>query len=217
MKTYKENSFYVGMSGNTYNPSDYSKIIKTSENTIKINSGKVAIYLPINTEVEFGDDEVTEVGAGSSFGIEVISGPFFCPTYIIPSVENLEITESTSVYVKIRFSAESGPGSYVDFGFEDGSPLPYEGDDTSPSYFHYGMLSRKTYTISTTDFSYELGVDLQDSDEETPDGEGYTGYFYVKIADIEKTATSFRIKQYHFGTIDITPPVILYDAYSITV
>lgn len=216
MKTYKEDNYRPNNSIDPY-ISNYSKIIKESNSSITIREGRVIIYRPRN-----------ERGPGSPGHIQddTVSTPIYANSIftednryigVIPELSGEEITESSSVYIKIGFNCSSGWGSLIDLGFLDGSK------DTTPGLsLIYGLLSQKTYAINENAVSYvvaPIGETIVDSDDESQIYAGntsYSGYFHIKIADIIKTGSKIKIKQYQRGQIEITPPVIYYDAYSLT-
>lgn len=218
MKTYKEDTFFLftdyTFSGGT-SKKNYSKIIKTASNRISINEGRVLVYRSRNTKGNYGSDEVTTDSVYQLTKNSVTSF-FYGGQYArIEALSDYELTKSCGVYVKVTFSTVGGGASLIDIGYEDGSV-----DETlSPRVF--GLLSKKEYQFGTY-YTYEIHeTEPEDSDDEslTPidSDNGYDGYFYIKIADIELENGKFKIKQRHTGVIELSEPQIYFGAYELTV
>lgn len=216
-QSFKQNLFYSN-SGDVIN--NYSKISKATENKIHVNKGIVIIYKPRKTRgVPF---EVISESQSDVTDSTLMSGGSYRKICAVPELEDQEINESSSLYVKIPFSCDSGfggddMGTLIDFGLLDGSK------DTNPDFItHFGLLSEKKYTFSSTEIIYEIHPDSsppEDSDDEGQISAGngsYSGYFYIKIATLPFSDGSVQIQQHHFGPIEITEPIIYFDAFSLT-
>jgi hypothetical protein len=193
---------------------EYSKITKLSDDKIEVNYGKVVVYKPRRTRVNYGEGEISSTSSQRlSKSLASLDSNFEERRVSIPvNAKQFDLTESCGVYVKIDFETSSGAETLIDIGYEDGSK-----DQTIIPYI-YGLLSKKHYDFTlATSFEYEIHKTTpEDYDDESLGAGGYSGYFYIKIADIELEEGVFIVKQRHYGPIDISEPQIYFGAYELT-
>lgn len=202
---------------------EYFKIVKVNGTTIKVNDGLIYhipstfANLSSNSNIGESDDDFTIETEITGAYIED-SFSYYRDGEKINGAE-YTISQNSSVFVKIPFSASSGGLTLLAACDSLGGIIP--GWDAKPVF--QSLLPIKSYafvnTISNTQIevlpSNQENVEFNE-DIVTPGGSviNTTGFIRIKIADVLTADSEIdEIRQYHFGPIEISDSSAYYGNY----